>query len=313
MHLSKTLLSLAAAATVFGASSASAVSITADFSQLGSVFQDTSGILYSSSAAGRTDVTSLFQLDVNAGISYLQNSILLPWNTTITFTLANLSSDQAVGDSSITAFDANGRASASDIRVDTGNLALFLDPTPQTNSEFSMSTKDATLGGGAVNVSRFGDAVTGGPAADRWDMLTLVVHETEHSLGFSGGSDLFLAAAGATGSANRSILIPKSISGMPGSFSVPFVSGSAHIDGVTQNGLFNDTVVAEPGFDVGQRALPTAVELEALCVVNGCTSASDINTNISVSAVPEPSSWLMMLAGGGLVGAALRRRKSVTA
>ena len=38
------------------------------------------------------------------------------------------------------------------------------------------------------------------------------------------------------------------------------------------------------------------------------TLISEINVNFEVSAVPEPATWAMMIAGFGLAGAALRRR-----
>ncbi len=284
---------------------AAAVTITTDYSSLGSVYQDATGKLFSTAAAGRVDVTTDFKADVSAGLSYLQNSILLPWNTTISFQLADLSSSGAVGDSQITSLDVNKRSATSLVRVDSGNLGVFIDKTPLDNSEFTMSSSTTALGGGDVNVARFGNAVAKGPAVGLWDLVTLVVHEAEHSLGFSGGSPRFIDLAGAVGTANRKITVPKALSGLPGDFSVPFVSGSSHIDGVVNGGVFNDTVVAEPGFGSGQRALPTAVELYALCVVNGCSAPADINVN----AIPEPQQWLLMACGGAFLWAVLSRRQ----
>jgi hypothetical protein len=48
---------------------------------------------------------------------------------------------------------------------------------------------------------------------------------------------------------------------------------------------------------------------------DGMASAVDFTftSNASTSAVPEPASWAMMLAGFGMLGAAMRRRKPTTA
>ena len=45
--------------------------------------------------------------------------------------------------------------------------------------------------------------------------------------------------------------------------------------------------------------------------VSGATPAKDVLLDgVSISAVPEPSTWAMMIGGLGLVGVAMRRRKS---
>ena len=52
-------------------------------------------------------------------------------------------------------------------------------------------------------------------------------------------------------------------------------------------------------------------ELSFAQVVNG---SQDLTFSATVTAVPEPASWAMMIAGFGLVGGAMRRRtrKSIT-
>ena len=45
--------------------------------------------------------------------------------------------------------------------------------------------------------------------------------------------------------------------------------------------------------------------------VSGGTPAKDVLLDgVSITAVPEPSTWAMMIGGLGLVGVAMRRRKS---
>ena len=312
MNFRKSILNLAvSAAAAFAFAPASAVTITADYSQLGTVYQNSNGVLFNTMAAGLVDVTDLFKADVATGMAYLQNAIRLNWDTTITFRLADLKS-VAVGDSQITSSNSDRRPATSIIQVDTGNLSLFVDPTPADNSEFTLTNKSTLLGGGAVNISRFGNAVAAGPAAGRYDLVTLVVHETEHSLGFAD-TDRFIDLAGANNSTGRSLTVSKDLTGFAMDFAVPILGASAHIDGVTQDALFNDTTVAEPGFVAGQRALVTDVELYALCSAVGCATPADVNLGEAVAAVPEPTEWALLLAGGAVVAGVSRRRKSPVA
>jgi hypothetical protein len=275
------------------ANSASALSITDDFSSLGTVYQTTSGQLTNAFAVGETNVTANFKADANYAASILDTAVGANFSPTITITLANLSSEGAVGDSLVTSLDANNLTATSNIRVDNSGTAFFVDPTPASNANFVMTSKSATLGGGQVNVSRIGNAVAGGPADGKWDLVTLFTHEMEHSIAYTTGIPNFLALAGATGTANRSILIRTALTGLPSSWNLPIISSSSHIDGNVQNGLFNDAVVADPGFGDSQRALLTAAEIDGACAVDGCTAAQ-LNTN--PYAVPLPASWVMMLS-----------------
>ena len=51
--------------------SSAKASITLDYSSLGTVYQDGTGILYDLAGAGRTDVTSLFEGDLQTAANYL--------------------------------------------------------------------------------------------------------------------------------------------------------------------------------------------------------------------------------------------------
>jgi uncharacterized membrane protein len=59
---------------------------------------------------------------------------------------------------------------------------------------------------------------------------------------------------------------------------------------------------------------PTAGRGEALNISANDRQAFDVIgwnlRSVGVAAVPEPGTWMMMLAGFGLVGAAQRRRRS---
>ena len=71
------------------------------------------------------------------------------------------------------------------------------------------------------------------------------------------------------------------------------------------------------GFTLAFTSLPSMVELSNFAVrYQSITGAQGGNSGIgvgtpSVDAVPEPATWAMMIGGFGLVGGALRRRRSL--
>ena len=126
-----------------------------------------------------------------------------------------------------------------------------------------------------MNVERFGTATPDGLADGRTDLLTLLLHETMHSIGISSGSDRFVALVGddtKAGDPDRMLTIPTSLSTLPLSFDVPILSASGHIDTSASDGIFAHAVTSEPGFGEGDRALPTGAEIYALAQINGATS-----------------------------------------
>lgn len=293
-------------ASLFAATpAANAVTLIADYSNLGTVYQDTAGNLYDAPGAGRADVTSLFQSNVSTAFTYLQNTVLLPWDHTVSFLLFPLVG--ADGDSLINSFDVNGRSSASTIRISTG-FPEFIDPTPFDNSEFTLSYGTTPLGGGFVNNKRFGDAISGSGAEDKDDFLTLVLHETIHSLGISDNSQRFEDLVGPTGATPRTLTVGSAVSGLPAAFNIPVLAGSGHFAGdPATNDIFGFTTVSTPGWSLGQRALPTGLDILALGQVNGATP-SGLNLNDSALAVPEPSTAL--LGAMGVLGLLCRRKRN---
>ncbi len=294
----RSFLALSACCT-FLVPRAAAVTITANYSSLGSVYQDATGNLFPAAGMGRVDVTPTVKSNISAAFTYWQNSILLPWNLTVTFQLFDSGSTDPVGDSGIDTIDANNRPATSTIRFNYHDgLPYFIDPTPFDNSEFGMATSTAALGGGNVNNKRFGDATAMGVADGRWDFLTLVIHETEHSLGISNGQSSgytrFLDLVGPiSATTDRTLTIPMALSGLASDFDIPVVKDSSHYIGdPTVDDTFGFTVVADPGWQTSQRALPTCIDILALGQVVGAT-ANQINCNL----VPEPSTLLIFAAG----------------
>jgi hypothetical protein len=316
----RTVLCLFGAAVLL-VSNAGAVVISANIAGLGTVYQDAAGNLFSAAAPGRTDVTAAFLSDITVANTYLQNSIGVAWNETITYSLFNFGDANTIADAGVTNTDTNGRPSAAAIRFnDFTGVPYFIDATPFDNSEFTIANGTANLGGGTVNNQRLGNATGTGGAAARWDLLTLVLHEDEHALGISSGLARFTNLAGATGGTGRVLAIPNTLSGLTNAFNIPITQNSAHYNGgctvavppssdctandaATGSATFNLSVVSQPGWGTGQRALPTALDILGICQVEGCTAAQ-VNTNL-IS--PEPMS--LSLLAGGLALLALRRRR----
>lgn len=269
--------------SLLGVQSAAALSLSANYLMFGNainhkVYQNDVGQLFRSPGTGRTDVTLLFELNVAAANTYLEHAITVPWNHEVTYKLFDFKTAgiEADGDSEITAADDNNRTVSSIIRIDSSaNSHFYLDPTPFDNSEYNFKSSDAPLGGGSVNVERFGTAIADGSADGRTDLLTLFLHETMHSIGISSSSNRFVALCGddtKAGDPDRMLTIPTSLSMLPSSFDIPILSASSHIDTVASDGLFAHAVTSEPGFGEGDRALPSGAEIYALALINGATS-----------------------------------------
>ncbi|WP_239795605.1 PEP-CTERM sorting domain-containing protein [Candidatus Nitrotoga arctica] len=301
-----------AATVFFSAAPACAMTITADYSSLGTVYQDGGGVL--SNTLGGTDVTDIFKSNVQTSLNYWQNAILLnSWNMTISFKLDNLSALSAAGISQLDSFDGNTRPLTTTIRVDSSATPFYIDPTPADNSEFTLA--DFTILSGTVNSGRFGAAV-GTPANRRYDLLSLILHEMEHALGFDASNASNTRYTSVINGAGDILTVPTLVSGLGSPFDIPVIG--THIDGTANGGIFNNTSLALPGFNFGERALLSGVDIFAICTIEGC-DASQLNTNpsavlrsvdVSPSAVPEPDILLLMsVAGLGMIGMVRRRRQ----
>ena len=332
------LAALAGCAFLLSARSADAVVINYDFNTLGTVYDNDAGVLSSTGGAGYTDVTTAFIADANAAATIWERALFgINQTLAITVTLADLTYESAVGDSLITSADtAPDLPSTSNIRVnDSVSAPIYVDATPYDNSAFNLVTQTANLNGNTVNVARFGTAIAGGPADNKYDLLSLFLHEDGHSLGFTDdvGSnyDLLLKASsagacgrvdgGTTVGTEGALTVSALVTGNAAGFNIPVIcSDPSHIDGLTADGLYNDATLADPGFGVNQRALITGLDILGLCAADGgtadqCTqNPSFADPNMQVASVPEPASLLALVAGvPAMLLTRRNRRKSALA
>ncbi len=305
MNSIKTLLTAGVSALMLSAAPpASALALFADYSDpslSSGIWQTSAGqILGFDPGNGAVNVTTVFKANISAAFTYLGNSVLGGGDLTVHFGLENLGPLGADGYSQVVSIGPNGLPDVTRIVLDNSPLSsFFLDPTPFDNSEYTMNYVDAILGGGLVNVGRYGSALVGSDAANRTDILTLALHELIHSAALSADTP--------EGNADRKRTIPTALTGFTSDFDLPFLSASNHIDPFAQGGLFEHTVTSEPSFGNNDRWLLTGVEIFGICVVQGCT-ANQVNPNL-VGNVPEPSTMMLLAPAFGLMAMFVRRRK----
>lgn len=95
----------------------------------------------------------------------------------------------------------------------------------------------------------------------------------------------------------------------------PAQLGSGSFFGLTTIGTYNESISSTRGFVTYALAFtPTAAgTLNLLYWTPSGDNIGPLLDNVLVSQVPEPSSWMLLIAGFGLVGYSARRRRAVAA
>jgi Bacterial Ig domain len=101
-------------------------------------------------------------------------------NLNLTFDITNLPTGQ-LAEATITGYDQLGRPKTATISIDddANGVGWYIDSTPLDNSEYTTILTDAAA------------KATTGEAATKYDLLTAILHEMGHTLGFINGYNQF--------------------------------------------------------------------------------------------------------------------------
>jgi len=160
----------------------------------------------------------------------------------------------------------------------------FIDPTPHEESEFTQISTDPPVF----------TANAGGPAANKFDFLSVAKHELGHALGFTVNYTKFAAQVGAESGGKRAF--------GGGIATLGPASAGTHLDAGTHP---DDLMVATIG--AGKRRLQSNLDCAVL------TKAFGYECSTALHKIPEPSTvFLLAIALLGLAGlhAAPRLRRA---
>jgi hypothetical protein len=274
MPFIRKILLAAAISVLVGVQSASALTIVRNFT----------GGTASTTTAGGGSLTAIF----NAAADMWEAAIGDTHTVTISYGWSTLGggtlAQHAFGGGSGTPY----RETSGSISFDNVGTSWFVDATPFNNSEYTtLNSSSADFGGGSIETVRMYTGATGA-ASGRHDLLAVALHEIGHALGLSSGNSAFTSG---NGDGDIDVL-----SGPYAGSAIPTVSG-AHLD--VNNSLMY------PFNSSSTRKLISQVDLLANCTISQFTQCD----YQGVSAVPEPSTWLLMAAGLFGLGI-LRSRKA---
>ncbi|CAB5137262.1 hypothetical protein D3OALGB2SA_4008 [Olavius algarvensis associated proteobacterium Delta 3] len=221
---------------------------------VGSVWQEPDPV-----SAGDASIIALLSPDTIPTTALATWSGLVSGLAPFTLTLAfeDLPGSQ-LGETHTTTLDPSGNPSAGTIILDTNaaGVGWFVDPTPFDTSELSLVLDDTAF-----------QAAPGSPAADKYDLLTVLLHE----IGHLAGSTPYLA-----GFASHVETIGDTQQFVTPDFGATLSPDGEHLDG---NKYPNDLMGAELTPSI--RRLPSQLDAQIISAARGITPPSGQSSPIS--------------------------------
>jgi len=221
---------------------------------VGSVWQEPDPV-----SAGDASIIALLSPDTIPTTALATWSGLVSGLAPFTLTLAfeDLPGSQ-LGETHTTTLDPSGNPSAGTIILDTNaaGVGWFVDPTPFDTSELSLVLDDTAF-----------QAAPGSPAADKYDLLTVLLHEIGHLAGFTP----YLA-----GFASHVETIGDTQQFVTPDFGATLSPDGEHLDG---NKYPNDLMGAELTPSI--RRLPSQLDVQIISAARGITPPSGQSSPIS--------------------------------